>query len=129
MTTLKFILEEEGFREKPYLDTEGVTTFGHGLTYITKEESEKIVQQRVYDIIGKLTIQFNWFYRMTEIRRTVIVSMVYQLGFRGFSNFKKMIKALEEEDYDEASVEMLDSKWARQTPNRAKRQFSMMTEG
>ena len=39
---------------------------------------------------------------------------------RGFSKFKKTIYLLETEQYDEASIEMLDSLWAKQTPNRAK---------
>jgi len=32
---LERILEHEGFSEKPYLDTVGVWTIGHGLTFIT----------------------------------------------------------------------------------------------
>ena len=44
----------------------------------------------------------------------------YQLGLTGFSKFKKTIYLLETEQYDEASIEMLDSLWAKQTPNRAK---------
>ena len=34
--------------------------------------------------------------------------------------FKNMIKALQNRDYKQASIEMLDSRWAKQTPNRAK---------
>ena len=36
------------------------------------------------------------------------------------SKFKKTIYLLETEQYEEASIEMLDSLWAKQTPNRAK---------
>ena len=46
--------------------------------------------------------------------------MCYQLGISGFSKFKKTIYLLETEQYEEASVEMLDSLWAKQTPRRAK---------
>ena len=46
--------------------------------------------------------------------------MCYQLGLSGFSKFKKTIYLLETEQYEDASVEMLDSLWAKQTPNRAK---------
>ena len=45
--------------------------------------------------------------------------MCYQLGVNGFSKFKKTIYLLETEQYEEASIEMLDSLWAKQTPNRA----------
>jgi lysozyme len=37
-----------------------------------------------------------------------------------------MLKALQDEDYKQASVEMLDSRWAKQTPNRAKRMAERM---
>ena len=46
--------------------------------------------------------------------------MCYQIGVSGFNKFKKTIYYLETEQYEEASLEMLDSLWAKQTPNRAK---------
>ena len=45
--------------------------------------------------------------------------MVFQLGIGGVSKFKKALKAVGEEDWDTAADEMLDSKWATQTPERA----------
>ena len=45
--------------------------------------------------------------------------MVYQIGEGGVSKFKNMWKALDTEDYGEASFQMLDSLWAKQTPARA----------
>ena len=36
--------------------------------------------------------------------------------------FKKMKAALERGDFEAAAAEMLDSRWARQTPNRADRE-------
>ena len=53
--------------------------------------------------------------------KEVVVEMCYQLGLAGFSKFKMTISYLEKENYIEASKEMLDSKWAKQTPNRAKK--------
>ena len=41
------------------------------------------------------------------------------MGVSGFSKFKKTIKYLADQQYSKASKEMLDSRWARQTPNRA----------
>ena len=51
--------------------------------------------------------------------KEVIINMVYQIGEGGVSKFKNMWKALDSEDYGEASFQMLDSKWAKQTPARA----------
>ena len=37
------------------------------------------------------------------------------------SKFLKLKAAVDDEDWMEASVQMMDSKWAKQVPNRAKR--------
>ena len=52
----------------------------------------------------------------------IIVEMVYQMGETGVSKFKKMFKALKKEpkDYEEASSQMMDSRWAKQTYSRAR---------
>ena len=55
-----------------------------------------------------------------------IERMVFQLGKTGVSKFKNMWKALSELNYVGASYEMLDSKWAKQTPNRAKSMAKIM---
>jgi len=56
----------------------------------------------------------------------ILIEMVYQLGVYGVSKFKKMLIALDSKDYQTASIEMLDSKWAKQTPNRAEDLSSRM---
>ena len=61
-----------------------------------------------------------------ETARNIVVEMVYQMGAYGVSKFNGMLKALQDEDYKQASVEMLDSRWAKQTPNRAKRMAERM---
>ena len=58
----------------------------------------------------------------------ILFNMTYQLGARGFVNFKKMIKALEKQDYKTAAKEGLDSLWAKQTPNRAKRLMDRLSQ-
>ena len=57
MTVVDSIVKHEGFRETPYPDplTGGAPwTFGHGLTYITQEESRLIVERRVREISTRL---------------------------------------------------------------------------
>ena len=57
---------------------------------------------------------------MPKTIQNVVIEMCYQLGVTGFSKFVKTITYLKDKDFKSASVEMLDSKWAKQTPNRAK---------
>jgi lysozyme len=61
-----------------------------------------------------------------ETARHIVVEMVYQMGSYGVSRFKKFLQALQDSDYKEASVQMLDSRWAKQTPNRANRMSERM---
>lgn len=129
MSALKLIIEEEGFKSKPYLDTLGIATFGHGLTYITEKESVYIVQSRVDNITNFLNDKYSWFSDLTSNRKAVLVSMVYQLGLVGFTKFKHMIKAIEDKDWVKASEEGLDSRWAKQTPDRAHRQMQLLKNG
>ena len=60
----------------------------------------------------------------------IVIEMCYQMGSFGVSKFKKFLSALNQEqpDYVEASKEMLSSKWAKQTPNRANRMSERMAE-
>ena len=63
--------------------------------------------------------KFDWFKSAEDEVKNVVVEMCYQLGVTGFSKFKLTIDHLENKRYGKASAEMLDSRWAKQTPNRA----------
>jgi len=59
---------------------------------------------------------------LDDLAKETIIEMVFQLGETGVSKFKNMWKALQQNppSYSVAATEMLDSRWAKQTPNRAK---------
>ena len=59
-------------------------------------------------------------------RRAVLLSMAYQMGVDGLMKFKNMWAAINRQDWDDAADQMLDSKWARQTPERAGRHARIM---
>jgi len=119
----------EGFRAKPYQDHLGNWTFGHGLTWISEEESKRIVNERLLQIMRELKTQHPAcldpnFYSDAEIEVLdevveVTAEMAFQLGVAGVNKFKKMWAALEAGNYMLAQMEMLDSQWAEQTPERA----------
>ena len=131
---------DEGFRRYPYDDKkgmalekgdtiEGTVTFGHGLTYLTEEESDHVVQMRLSSIIKDQLPLLPEIGNCNEQRLIVIISMIYQLGFRGYKRFKKMRKAIQDKDWLRASEEMRDSQWYRQTPDRCIRLAKIMREG
>ena len=113
------VLEHEGFRTKPYLDSLGISTIGHGLTYLTEKESSLIVLGRLEYLEQRLEEQLNFWPALKDEVQEVLTEMAFQLGQRGLLNFKKMLFALSVNNVENAAAEMIDSKWANQTPTRA----------
>ena len=119
----------EGYVNKIYKCSEGFDTifYGHKVlpedTYehdveYPKEIGEEVFEkdfQRTLDAAERLIADRP----INNTAKEVIINMVYQIGEGGVSKFKNMWKALDREDYGEASFQMLDSLWAKQTPARA----------
>ena len=95
---------------------------------ITKEEALVLLAHDIQDCEQDLK-QFDWFDRLDPVRRKVVLDMRFNLGPGGFRGFKKMIAALERDDYDTAADEMVDSKWYRQVKTRGVRLARMMRTG
>ena len=132
METVKnSIKKHEGFRNKVYKDTLGKRTIGYGHLCVEDwwEDDKEYTQaelERIFDKdFDKAKDGASKLYEGCEISDTakgIIIEMVFQLGTTGVSKFKNMWKALKETppNYSVAKIEMLDSRWAKQTPNRAK---------
>ena len=118
----------EGFRRKPYQCSEGVWTIGHGLTWLTEEESLHILAGRISQLHLKISSQLSWYDDMPPEVQGVIIEMCFQMGFSGFCKFKKAIANMQDKNWKGASDEMLDSRWAKQTPNRANRLADIVRE-
>ena len=52
--------------------------------------------------------------------------MAYQMGIDGLAGFKNTLKNIAAGRWNDAATGMLDSKWAKQTPNRARRHAEQM---
>ena len=118
------IKKHEGFRSKVYKCTQGYDTIGYGFAIkdliIDEDVATLILLRKLHTLLERITIAFPWFKDIDDKAKAVVVNMCYQLGIRGFSRFKKTIYYLETEQYKEASVEMLDSLWARQVKGRSR---------
>ena len=125
---IKRIGVNEGFRSKPYQCSEGVWTIGHGLTWLTEEESLHILTGRISQLHLKLLDDLDWYKDMPPEVQGVVIEMCYQMGFTGFCKFKKAISNMIDKNWKEAATEMLDSRWAKQTSNRANRLADIVRE-
>ena len=122
------IAKNEGFRDKVYKCSEGVDTIGHGLTYLTEEESLHILTGRISQLHLKLLDSPDCYKDLPPEIQGVIIEMCFQMGVSGTLQFKRMISHLKEKEFQLAANEMLDSLWARQTPGRARRLSEIVRE-
>ena len=65
-------------------------------------------------------------YDIAEEAREVIIEMVFQMGEAGVSKFKNALSHLYNQRYIECAGEMLNSRWRKQTPIRAKKLADIM---
>ena len=123
------IKKHEGFVPKIYKDSLGYATIGYGHLVLpeeqweegkeySKEQLEHVFKTDFNNAVGQATGLMDGM-DLDDKAKEVIIEMVFQLGVGGVGKFKKMWEALRKKDYGEASFQMMDSRWAKQTPNRA----------
>jgi len=126
------LMNEEGFRSLVYQCSAGANTIGFGRNLdakgVGKEEAIILLNNDIEDAFRYLKHKEFWR-NLTPIQKTVLADMYYNLGSSGLSKFVKMHQALTIGDYEEASVQMLDSKYAQQLPGRSARNAILIQEG
>ena len=139
-STKERIKEHEGYRDTVYICSEGYRTIGYGHRCFEDEDwqDNKKYPKEVLDL--QFDIDFRASAREAEAIYehgnegmnprvlSILTEMVFQLGQGGVRKFKKMLRAITIQDWKEASNQMLDSLWAKQTPSRAKKLAKMMSE-
>jgi len=121
---IESIKKNEGYVGRVYKDTLGFDTIGYGFKleslYLSKDVCDIVLKYKLDALIRQIKKQFEWIDTMPETIQEVIIEMCYQLGTFGFSKFRKTIMYLKEKNWLKASEEMLDSRWYKQTPSRAR---------
>ncbi len=130
------IAEEEGFRNKAYFCAEGYPTIGYGkrigdkgqpLEHFKFDLPEPVAREWLKQAVLRRLNRIDYypnvaaaFHKCDQARQVILLSMAYQMGTSGLSKFTNTLSALERGDYEKAARQSLDSRWARQTPERAK---------
>jgi len=132
MTLESRIKKHEGLRFTPYKDSEGILTVGYGRNIEAVPFSQDEVDLMFRNDLRRArdgAESFAAYTQMNETRRGVLIEMVFQMGVGGVSKFKRFLDAAFNRDWARAAEEMLDSKWARQTPERAKELAKIFLRG
>lgn len=131
------IKRNEGFSPYVYKDTLGYDTVGYGfkcsdlspdeLAYnggryepMSREVADKILQIKLTKLKKRVYSALSWL-RVAPVNiQDAVCEMAYQMGVAGMLGFHNTLKLMSEGRYAEAADNMLKSKWAKQTPNRAR---------
>lgn len=138
---------EEDWRAKPYLCSEGYPTVGFGFRIGPKGADIKLYQFTLPQSAGNAWL--DEFLKKTDnemrsipniaaaldacagypARLAVLQSMAYQMGVPVLANFKNTLKDVAQHNWNSAATGMLESRWAKQTPERAQRHAEQMRTG
>lgn len=132
---------EEGFRLCAYKDTLGYWTIGIGKLLSkdkTKsfkglcwtEEQVKAEFQKSFNVaVAGAKAIFPDFNSYSANVKLALVDMVYQMGEQGLRGFTNSVKMIKGREWSRAADNLLLSKWAKQTPSRAKRTTDLIRRG
>lgn len=130
MDLKSLLLKHEGKKAKLYYDTRGIGTIGVGRNLedvgLSDDEIMYLLDNDIKRVLNDCWHHLPWFGDLSQERQYVIISMVFNLGINGFLGFKKMIAAIQREDWQGAAREMINSKWAVQVGQRAAELATMM---
>jgi lysozyme len=127
---------DEGVVPYAYQDHLGFWTIGVGRLIdkrkgggLRPDEITYLLNNDIDDRINELNRRLPWFQNLDDARKGVLVNMSFQMGVDGLMGFKNTLKLVEQGKYENAAHGMLQSLWAKQTPERAKRMSEQMRTG
>ncbi len=119
---------DEGWRPHAYNDHRGFLTIGYGFLIdgrkgvgLPKPVGEFWLRYIVNERLAELQSRWPPFEKQPDDVKRALLNMSYQLGVQGLMNFQRMLTALAQHDREGAALHALDSVWASQTPDRARR--------
>ena len=128
----------EGKVNKCYADSLGKLTFGIGHLVTdednidpNKEYSDEFIYKlfdKDFDKAIEGAARVCQGMDLPDRKFGVFIEMAFQLGATGLSKFKLALKAAREHQWQECHDQLLDSRWHKQTPNRAKQLAMIMLE-
>lgn len=93
---------------------------------ITHVESMILLDDDLDVVIPGVRRALPWFVGLDEVRQRILCNMAFNMGIQGMLGFTKMLAAIRAGDHNTAAKEMLKSKWANQTGERAERLSRLM---
>lgn len=90
-------------------------------TAVEQSRVNALFEQDIYQTIGDCRQIYDGFDDMPGELQKILANMCFQLGRTRLSKFVLTNELIKSGDFKGASIEMLNSRWAAQTPARAQR--------
>jgi len=133
VTLTEQLRRDEGTESCAYQDSLGYWTIGVGRLIdarkgggLSNEEIDYLLDNDIKAKTHEVLRALPWAARLSEARQAVLVNMAFQMGTKGLLAFRRALGSVEDGQYGDAAVEMLNSTWAKQTPARAMRLATQM---
>lgn len=130
------LIRDEGDVPYAYQDSLGYWTIGVGFLIDRRKGGRLPDAVRDfwldYEITEKrkeLERRIPWIKTLNQARQDCLLNMAFNLGVEGLLTFKNTLSLVQSSQYEKAAVEMLNSRWATQVGNRAKRLSEQMRTG
>ena len=121
----EMLIKNEGLVLQVYKDSLGYDTIGVGRCLdkngISEDEAMYLLENDINRVVANLDKMWEVWRSFPVAAQEVCVDMAFQMGITGFMNFRQTRALMEMGCWLEASEEVLRSKYAVQTPNRAAR--------
>ena len=120
----KIVMEEDSVN-KMYLCPAGYRTIGIGhnldVNPISDEAIDVIFRDDLNKVVEQLDEYFAWWRQKPTTVQVVLLDFVFNVGIGTARKFKHTMGMMERGEYKSASYALLQSLYAKQVPNRAKR--------
>lgn len=147
-TVCQRLILHEGLRLQPYFCSKNKLTIGVGRCIETNPftaEEEKVIgdwrrgitkcaaiyllQNDIKKIYKELKVELKFFKELDDERQYALIDMAFNLGVSGLLRFSKMLEAIKNKKYNQAAKECLNSKYAKDVPQRANRIAKTIASG
>ena len=103
--------------ELEYMDIVNIgAVYDHG---ITEADARYLAMNDIKIVENELVAVHPCVEKLDSVRQLVLMDMAFNMGVPRLCKFLKMWNAIHEQNYEAASFEMLDSRWAKQVGRRA----------
>ena len=126
------IRAHEGYSTVPYKDSRELLTVGIGRCINRVPFSADEIELMFQNDLKRAKAGAETFYvyqHLNEVRRGVLIEMVFQMGVKGVGTFKGFLSYALQCQYAKAAAEMIDSKWHDQTPERCEALAAIFEKG